>query len=62
MKTKFKMTGKCETKVQIEVVFDSGTSMLVRDEVRHKRARLQNEIHEVLRRFGYDVSEIRLQR
>ncbi len=62
MKTKFKMVGKGETKVQIEVLIDTHRDTLFRNEVRQKKASLQNEIHGVLRRFGYDVSEIRIVR
>lgn len=60
MKQVFKMSGKSETKVAIQVQIDSPKYVLTRQEVSNKRAELQNAIHKVLRDFGYDVKQIRL--
>lgn len=61
MKQNFKMFGKSETKVRIQVQIESPKYILTRGEVSQKKTHLQNEIHRVLRDFGYDVKEIQIQ-
>lgn len=60
MRMKFKMSGNSEVKVKAEIVIEAPRYTLTRDEVRRKKEELQNELHKVLRDFGYDISEIRL--
>lgn len=59
MKTKFKIQGKEESVVTIEVSFDSKKSGLTRWEILRKKRELQNEIHAVLRNFGFDIASIK---
>lgn len=58
MVTKFVIRGKGETSVEAVIKVKSTRQVLTRGEVMRKRRNLENEIHAVLCRFGFDVSEI----
>lgn len=59
MKTQFKISGVDETEVSIAVSVNSSKYVLTRDEVKRLKEKLRNEMHDVLRRQGYDVSQIK---
>lgn len=59
MKTKFKMTGNDETKIEIEVSITSSRYVLTRDEAMGLKEAMKNRIHGVLREMDYDVGQIK---
>lgn len=58
MKTKFKMIGKDEVSISIELQLEANRFVLTRDEFFIEKQELQNDVHRLLRDLGYDVSQI----
>lgn len=62
MKRSFEVSGNSDVRVKIRVQIKSSRYSLTRYEVANKKAQLQNDIHRVLRNFGYDVKEIQFKK